>query len=94
MAEGEAQCAVSAHGDSGDCSMAAAFADSVFLFDERDKLLEKKIAVANGAIRGVDVEAFSAFGSDDKKIAQLMLLAEIVEHRPTAAVEKRFLVIA
>ncbi len=94
MAEGEAQRTVSAHGDSSDRSIAAAFADAVFLFDERDKLLQKKIAVANGAVGGVDVKTFSAFRSDDEKITELMLLAKVVEHCPSTAVEKRFLVIA
>ena len=94
MAEGETQGTVSAHGDSGDRSIAAAFADAVFLFDEWDELLQEKIAVADGTVGGVDVKTFSAFGSDDKKIAELMLLAEIVEHRPSTAVEKRFLVVA
>src|ERR1700684_792509 len=94
MAKGEAQRTVSTHRDSGDCSIAAAFADAVLLFDEGDELLQKQIAVANGAVGGVDVETLSAFGSHDEKIAQLMVLAEIVEHRPATAVEKRFLVVA
>ena len=94
MAKGETQRTVSAHGDAGDRSIAAALADAVFLFDEWDELLQEKIAVAFGTVGGVDVKTSSTFGSDDKKIAELVLLAEIVEHRPAAAVEKRFLVVA
>ncbi len=94
MAEGETQRTESAHGDSGDCSIAAAFADAVFLFDKWDELLQEKIAVAYGAVGRVDVKAPSTFGGDDKKIAELMLLAEIVEHRPSTTVEKCFLVVA
>ena len=94
MAEGEAQRTVSAHGDSSDRSIAAALADAVFLFDERDKFLQKKIAVANGAVGGVDVKTPPAFRSDDEKITDLLLLAKVVEHCPCAAVEKRLLVIA
>ena len=94
MAEGETQRTVSPHRDSGDRSIVAAFADAVFPFDERDKLLQKKIAVTNRTVSGVDVETFSAFGSNNEKIAEFMLLAKIVEHRPAAAVEERFLVIA
>ena len=94
MAKGETQRTVSAHGNSSDGSMAAAFTDAVFLFDKWDELLQEKIAVANGTVGGVDVKTSSAFRSYDKKIAELMLLAEVVEHRPSTAVEKRFLVIA
>ncbi len=56
--------------------------------------MQEKIAVADGAVGRVDVKTSSAFRSDDKKIAELLLLAKIVEHCPSAAVEKRFLVIA
>ncbi len=94
MAEGEAERTITSHGDAADRSIPAPTADAVFAFNRRDKLLQKKVAIANGAICGVDVEGSAALGSDYEKIADLMFLAEVIEQRPSSAVKEGLLVVA
>src|SRR5208282_1233988 len=94
MAEGEAKRTIAAHGDAADRSIPAAAADAVFALNRGDELLQKEIAVANRTIGGVDVETSSAFWSNDEKIANLMFLPEIIQQRPSSAVEEGLLVVA
>ncbi len=94
MREGKAQRSVAAHGNSADGAACAAGTYSVFAFDVRQKLLQKKIAVTHGTIGGVDVKTASAFGSDDEKIAHLALVTQIFEQGPATAVEEGLLVVA
>ena len=69
-------------------------ANAVFALDVRHEFLQKEIAVAYRAVGRVDVEAAPALRRDDQKIAHLVLVAQIVEQRPAAAVEKCLLVVA
>src|SRR5271154_835974 len=94
MRESEAQCSVAAHGNSADGATRAAGQDSVFALDVRKQFLQEKIAVAHGAVGGVDVEAASGLRRDNQEVAHLVLFAKIVEQRPAAAVEQGLLVIA
>ncbi len=94
VTEGEAQRAVTAHGNPCDRMVGAALLDTIFRFDPRNKFLQKEIAITNGAIGRIDVKATFPFRRDDKEIAQLMLLAKIVEQRPTPAIEKCLLVVS
>src|ERR1700719_443403 len=94
MREAKAQCAIASHGDSADRASRAAGANPVFTFDVGQELLQKKIVVAHGSVRRIDVKAAAAFGCGDEKIAHLVLLAQILEQRPAATVEEGLLVIA
>jgi len=45
-------------------------------------------------ISRVDIKSPPAFGRDNKKVAHLVLIAQVIEQGPAAAVEKRLLVVA
>src|SRR5580704_3821396 len=94
MAEGETQRSVPPHGNTADRPITSALGNAVFLFDQRDELLKKEVAITDGTVCGVDIETASALRSNDEKIPKLMFLAKVVEQRPAAAVEKRFLIVA
>ena len=68
--------------------------NAIFAFNVRQKLLQEEIAVSYCPIRGVDVKAAPAFRRNNQKIAHLVLLAHIIQQRPSAAVEQRLLVVA
>jgi hypothetical protein len=74
--------------------MTAASDDSVFRFDQRNKLLEKKVAIPNSPVCRVHVESASALGSDDEKLPDFVLLIEVVKQSPPTAVEESLLVVA
>ena len=69
-------------------------ADAVFGFDQRDEFLQEKIAVAHRAVGRIDVESSPAFRCGDEEFSYLVLLPEIVEQSPSAAVEESLLVVA
>src|SRR5712692_3749450 len=94
MRESKPQRAVASHGDAADGATASPSVDTVFGFDERDELLQKKIAVAGCAVGGIDVEGASAFRSDNQKLSYLVLLPKIIKQRPSAAVKQRALIVA
>src|SRR5580692_3823240 len=94
MAEGETQRAVTPHGNTADRPVISALGNAVFLFDQRDELLKKEVAITDGTVCGVDIETASTLRGDDEKLPKLMFLAEVVEQCPAAAVEKRFLIVA
>src|ERR1022692_1789720 len=89
MAKSETQRSITTHGNAADRPIISPLVHTVFRFDQRDELLQKKVAIADGAIGGVDIETAPAFGSGDQKIAKLMLLAEFVEQCPTRSEERR-----
>jgi len=41
--------------------------------------LQEEIAVANAAVRRIDVESLSTLGGDNEKFSDLVVLPEIVE---------------
>ncbi len=94
MRKGEVQGPVASHGNSADGSSCAAGTDAVFSLDVRQEFLQKKVAVTHGVVGGVDVEAAMSLGGNDEKVVHLVLLAQIVEQSPTAAVKEGLLVVA
>ena len=94
MRERETQGPVAAHGNSADGAARAAGPDPVFAFNVRQEFLQKKVVVAYRALGGVDVEAAPALRRDDEKVAHLVLVAQIVEQRPSTAIEECLLVVA
>src|SRR5579864_6028230 len=94
MSERHAQGSVSAHGNPADSPPDTAGANAVPAFDVGHELLQQEIAVANGAVRRIDVEASSAFWSDDQEISHLVLAAQIVEKCPASTVKQSLFVIA
>src|SRR5579862_1686703 len=94
MGEGKTQSAITTHRDAADGTAGTPWPDAILPFDVWKKFLEEKIAVADGAIRRIDVETATGLGSNDQEIAQPVLLAKIIEQRPTAALEQGLLVIA
>ena len=75
MAEGEMERTVASHGDAGDGAIGAAGGDSIALFDEGEKFLEKEILVAIFSVARVDVEAGAAVGSGDEEILEFLFIA-------------------
>src|SRR5580704_565865 len=94
MCKGGSQRSVASHGNSADRTGTADLIDAVFVFDQRNKFPKQEIAVAHGAIRRIDVKRTSAFRSGDEKFSYLVLLAKIIQHRPSTAVEERALVVS
>src|ERR1700741_4777124 len=93
MREGEPQRAIPAHRDPADSAIGVAFADAILRFDKRNKLLQEKITVPYFAVGRVDVKSSTAFRSGDQEFSDLVLLAKVVEQRPSTAIEQRALVI-
>ena len=94
MSKREAQGAVASHRDAADGSAGATPANSVLAFNVGHEFLQEEVAVANGAVGGVDVEAAPTFGRDNQEVAHLVLAAQIVEQCPAARVEEGLLVVA
>ncbi len=94
MGKSEAQGTVASHGNPADGSACAARTKAVFALDVGQEFLEKEVAVADGGVGGVDVEAAPSFGRDNQEVAHLVLVAQIVEQCPAARVEEGLLVVA
>src|SRR5437764_11286253 len=94
MREGESQCAIPTHGNSADGAGRAAFANAVLAFNVRHEFLQKKIAVPESTVCGIDVKASPAFRCDDQKITHAMLLTQVIQQRPSSAVEQSPFVVA
>src|ERR1039458_2824929 len=94
MRERETQGSVAAHGDPADGAAGAAGKNPVLAFDLRDEFLQEEVVIAHKAIGGVDVKAAAALRSDDQKVTHLVLVAQILEQGPAAAVEKRLFVVS
>lgn len=94
MAERKAKGTVATHRNAADRSILTTTTDPVSVFNRGNELLQKEIAVAHRSIRGIDIETASAFRSNDQKIADLMLLAKVIEQRPSATIEEGLLVVA
>src|SRR5579864_599499 len=94
MGEGHTQGAIPAHGDPADCTSGTAGANAVSAFDVGHELLQKEIAVAYGAVRGINVETSSAFRGHDQKIPHLVLIAQIVEKRPASTFKQSLFVVS
>ena len=100
IGKGKAQRAIASHGHSGDAAVAAARAHAILALDERHEFLEEEIAVADfGFIcvplgNRVDVKAAPALRGDDKEIANLVLLAQVLDQLPGAGVNEGLLVVA
>ena len=67
MREGEAQCAVSAHGDSADGASPRGRSNAILAFDVRHEFLQEKIAVADRTVGGIDVKAAPPSGATIRK---------------------------
>src|SRR5580704_2063009 len=94
MSERQPQGSVTAHRNSADRASLTTRANSVLAVDVRHELLQKKIAVAHRTVGGVDVKTPPALRRGDEEIAHLMLIAQIVQKCPAAAVEQRLFVVA
>src|ERR1041385_2904201 len=94
MPEGVSQCAIPSHGNSADGARRAASANAVLAFNVRHEFLQKKIAGAESAVGGIDVKASPAFRCDDQKITHAMLLTQVIQQRPSSAVEQSSFVVA
>ena len=94
MAEGEMQCAIAAHGDTGDGTVGAAGRDAVAFFDEREKFLQQKIFVAVPAVFCIDIKTRAALRRGDQKTFQFAFFALVFDKVPRAGVDEELLVVA
>jgi len=86
--------AIAAHGNAGDGAIGAASAHAITGFDERQKLAQQKILVADFAVARVDVEAGFSRGSDDEEILEASFFAEVFDKIPGARVDEGLFVVA
>jgi hypothetical protein len=63
-------------------------------FDERKKLLQKEVLVADLAVTGIDVKAGSACGSGDEEFLEAAFFAEVFDKIPAAGVKEGLFVVA
>src|SRR5215471_2589038 len=93
MRERKPQCTVTSHGNAGDRASSSPGDNPVFSFNVWHELLQEEIAIPHGTIRRIDVEAAPSVRCCDQKVSHLLLLSQIVQQSPTAAVKKRLLVV-
>src|SRR3974377_1449781 len=93
MQECKPESAVSAHGYAADGPASASSRHPIFLFYVGDEFLQKEVVVAKRAVRRVDGEAPPAIRRHDEKVAQFVLMAQVVDQGPGAAVEQRLFVV-
>lgn len=84
MPEGQMERAITAHGNSGNGAVSAAWRSAIVLFDEGKKLPKQKIFVANFSILCIDVETGAAGWRGDQEIFQLAALAQVFHEIPKA----------
>src|SRR5258708_15873077 len=94
MREGETQRPITTHRDSADRSSRTPGHNAISPFNLRHELLQKEIAVEHRAVGRIDIKTAPAFRRDDKKIAHLTLLTQVIQQSPAAAIKKGLLVIA
>src|SRR5712692_4129696 len=94
MCESEAKCAIASHGNAGDGSPCPPRPDAVFALDIRHEFPQKKFTVTHRTVGGVDVEAAHPFRRSHQKVANLVLLAQILDQVPSSRVDQRLLVLS
>src|SRR5580658_2307991 len=94
MQEGQAQRAITAHGNSADSPFGTIACGSVAMLDEGDELPQKEIFVARMAIMGIDIEAGFARRRYDQEFAYLVTLPEIFDQVPASGTDEGLLVVA
>src|SRR6266702_4245986 len=94
MRECESQCPISSHRNSGDGAGRPPGANTIFVLNMWQEFLQEEVTVAHGTVGGIHVEAAPAFGRGDQKIADLMLVAQIIEQRPPSAIEQSSFIVA
>src|SRR5437868_6742963 len=93
MSKCKAQRAVAAHRNSRNTSKIALPADLIFSLDERQELVQEKIAVTLLAIGRIDIKSASAFRRCDQEFAYLVLSAQFFDLVPRAALKQALFVV-
>src|SRR5438105_2648414 len=93
MSEGEAKRSIPAHRQAGDSARLAHTNHAELRFDLRNKFRKEEVAVAISAIGGVDEECAPAFSRDDYKLANRMVLAQVLDQPPASSEHQRLLIL-
>ena len=94
IAEGNAQCAVSTHGHAFNAARLTCRLDAVLTFNEGHEFLQEEVAVTFLAVGRVHVKAAAALRRHDNEIADLLLLAQVLDQGPRSTVDQCLLVVA
>lgn len=94
IGECETECAIAPHGYAANCPPRPTAMDAISAFNVGHEFLKKKVAVAHFASGGVDVKTGLGLRSDNEELADLVLLAKILNQVPSARFEKCLFVLA
>src|SRR5205085_6041226 len=89
----EVQRAIAAHGDAPDSTECTTRTCTIALFDIWEKLLQEELLITSAPVARINVESCASGRGHDQKIADALLLAQVIGNTHAAGTKQHLLVV-